>query len=412
MMKLREMPRDLAFVTLAMIIANIAGNMSRPFEPLYLESLGATVQQIGIYFTIQTVMAVAFRVLGGWISDTVGRLSSIAAGGVLGLGAFLGYVLAPTWQWAMVGALLGLAGSSLVAPSFQAFTAESAPEGATGSTFGLVEGLFLTCQIIGPVLGGFLVQRYGFKLMLWTATGIFFVAAVVRLWMARHSKLDLSRLRFSNLKRDLRGLILMLLGGGAVTWLFLIDGLRDTSFQVFWPFMPKYVTEIGGQSETMYGGLIAMFSFMMAVANWPGGILADRFGERWGIAGGGVLLVATLVIILLFPTTIGFWIAFSLLGLAGAVMSPAFSSLLSKTVPRESLGITYGIFWSALGVMAIPAPYLGGLLYENFSPQLPIMVSAVIVTITIPVALWKLSYDLPESKSRAAGLSQPPVEAE
>src|SRR5690606_9112626 len=136
------------------------------------------------------IMSIGFRVLGGWISDKLGRLPTIAIGGVFGLLAYLGYTLAPTWSWAMLGALMGAAGSSLVAPSFQAYTAESAPEGKTASTFGLVEGLFLTCQIVGPLLGGYLVEHQGFKVMMWTATGIFAVAAAMRIFIARGKPLN------------------------------------------------------------------------------------------------------------------------------------------------------------------------------------------------------------------------------
>src|SRR5690606_34704368 len=123
------------------------------------ESLGATIEQVGLFFTILTVMAIIFRVLGGWISDHLGRVQTIAIGGVLGMVAILGYTLAPTWAWAMLGALFSEMGGAMVGPSFQAYTAENAPEGATSSTFGLVNGLFLICQIIGPLLGGLLVEN-------------------------------------------------------------------------------------------------------------------------------------------------------------------------------------------------------------------------------------------------------------
>lgn len=391
-MKLRDMPRELALVTFAMIVANISSNMYMPYEPLYLESLGAGVRQVGFFFTAQTIMAIAFRVLGGWISDNLGRLPTIAIGSVFGLLAYLGYTLAPTWAWAMLGALMGAAGSSLVAPSFQAYTAESAPEGKTASTFGLVEGLFLTCQIVGPLLGGFLVEHRGFKVMMWTATGIFAVAAVMRILIARGKPFNarLSDLNAGRLKRDVVALVGIVLAGGVLTWLFIVDGMRDASFQVVWPFLPKYATDIGGLGETIYGGLYAGMSVITALAMVPGGILADRYGEHWGIGLSGALMAVSLAIMALFPVRLGFMAAFGIFGIAGALGSPAFSSLLSKSVPKGSLGITYGIFWSALGIVAVPMPYIGGLLYDNVGPQAPFWVAVVVILLTAPLALWKL----------------------
>ncbi|GAB4467624.1 MAG: multidrug efflux MFS transporter [Anaerolineae bacterium] len=384
------MPRDLLVMTLTMIVANITSNMFFPFEALYLGSLGATIQDIGVFFTLQTVMSILFRVGGGWVSDNLGRLQTIAVGSLFGLAAYLGYTLAADWRWAMIGAVLGAAGSALVAPSFQAFTAESAPEGAVGSTFGLVEGLFLTCQIIGPIMGGLLVENYGYKVMMWVATGIFVIATILRLWLARGRRFVLGDLKQSHLGRDLKALVSIIIAGGLVTWLFVVDGLRDASSQLMMPFLPDYVTRLGGQSEGVYGLLFSGMTVVTVLAMVPGGMLADRHGERWGIALGGGISSISLVVMILWPTTAGFAVAFALFGIAGALVSPAFSALLSKAVPRGSLGMIYGLFWSALGVVAIPSPYLGGLLYEGIAPQAPMWISALVIALTVPIALWRL----------------------
>jgi DHA1 family multidrug resistance protein-like MFS transporter len=389
-MKLRDMPRDLALVTLTMIIANITSGMFGPFEPLYLETLGASIRQVGIFFTVQTILAILFRVLGGWISDNMGRLPTIAAGGVFGFAAYLGYTLAPTWGWAMLGALFGAIGSSLVAPSFQAFTAESAPEGATGSTFGLVEGLFLTCQIIGPLLGGMLVENYGYPVMMRVALAIFAVATILRIYIARGVPIRTENLKIAHFKKQIGTLGGLVLAGGLVTWLFVVDGLRDASFQIVWPFLPTFVTEVGGQGEAMYGVLMAGMSVVSALAMVPGGMIADRFGERWGIGLGGLLMAAAMAVMLMFTNRVGFIVAFGLFGMAGALASPAFSSLLSKAVPKGSMGVVFGLFWSALGVAAIPMPYLGGLLYDGFGPRVPFWLSTAVIALTVPLALWKL----------------------
>ncbi|MEJ2148950.1 MAG: MFS transporter [Chloroflexota bacterium] len=390
-MKLRSMPLDLALLTLAMIVANVAGNMTTNFQPLYLESLGANVKNVGVYFTVLTVMAIIFRIFGGWFSDNAGRLRSIAWGGLLGLIAFAGNALAPAWGWAMLGGMLLEGGRALVGPSFQAYIAESAPEGSTASTFGLVEALFLTCQIIGPILGGLLIDRWGFKPMLWLATVIFALGAAMRGWLAlsRPEKKS-GDLRPVALRRSVSALLAVLIGGGLATWLFVADGLRDSSISVIWPFLPKYVTEVGGQTETMFGGLLAGMSVVMALGNIPGGLLADRLGERWGIAAGGLLMAASMAVFVLYPTAPGFWLAFMIYGLSYAFVHPALSSLLSKAVPKGSLGMTYGLFWSAMGLLAVPAPYLGALLYDNVAPRMPFLVAMGVVSLTIPVALFKL----------------------
>jgi MFS family permease len=387
---MRNIPRSLLWVTLGMIIANLAGEMYYPILPLYLESLGATVQQVGLFFTLQVILAICFRILGGWISDHMGRLPTIALGGVFGMGAITGYTVAPTWEWAAVGALMGAVGSSLVGPSFQAYIAEQAPEGKLNSTYGLISGLFLICAIIGPPVGGYMADHYGFKAMMWVATGIFYVAAGLRVWMARGSRFEVKNLQPALLARDLRLMLGLLFAGGLLTWLFLIDGLSDSGFEVAFPFLPNYITEVRDLPKTAYGGLLALMSLVSALAMWPCGRLADRIGERFAIALGMLIASGIMLSIILTQGSTIFIAAFAMFGLSQAFVGPAFSGLISKAVPKGSLGITWGVFMTALGVLAIPAPTIGGLLYDNVAPEAVFVVSAAFTLVAVPLVLSRL----------------------
>lgn len=394
-MSIRQMPRDLLLLTLAMIIANTATFMVTPLLPLYLASLGASVEQVGLFFTLQVIMSVCFRILGGWISDHLGRLQTIAIGGVMGMASLLGFTLAPTWGWAVIGALLSEIGGSLVGPSFQAFTAEKAPEGSTSSTFGLVNALFFICVIIGPLLGGFLAQNYGYRAMLWVATGIFAAATLIRILMARGSAFAVRALHPAELVRDVRGLLALLASGGLLMWLFIADGLVDAGTQLAIPFLPKFVTEVGGVSAFTYTALYAWTSFVSMLAMWPGGMVADRFGERRSIAFGALLFGIIWCVTVLKPNLTIFVIVFTLAGVAQSFIVPAFSSLVSKAVPRQSLGMTWGVYMTALGLLAVPAPYIGGLLYDNIAPAAAFILAGACMIAAAPLALWKLRLPAP-----------------
>ena len=63
---------------LAMVLANIAGTMSRLLMPIYLTELGASVGQVGLVFTLASVVILALQVLGGWISDNIGSVGGVA----------------------------------------------------------------------------------------------------------------------------------------------------------------------------------------------------------------------------------------------------------------------------------------------------------------------------------------------
>ena len=91
----------------AMIFANIGGNMYGPLMPLYLTELKASVAQVGWFFTISQIIPLLLQILGGWISDSIGRLRAIAIGSTVGVFVFIPLVLASTWQWLLLAEAFG-----------------------------------------------------------------------------------------------------------------------------------------------------------------------------------------------------------------------------------------------------------------------------------------------------------------
>src|SRR5512136_935929 len=90
----------------AMILANIGGNMYGPLMSLYIKNLGASVEQIGLFFTLSQIIPLALQILGGWISDTLGRLRAIALGSMVGVFTYVALIAAPTWQWLLLATAL------------------------------------------------------------------------------------------------------------------------------------------------------------------------------------------------------------------------------------------------------------------------------------------------------------------
>src|SRR4030042_6414341 len=88
---------------IAMILANIGGEMYGMLLPLYLKELNASVVQIGLFFTISQIIPLVVQILGGWVSDSLGRLRSIALGSMAGNLTFVGFIFAPTWQGGLRG---------------------------------------------------------------------------------------------------------------------------------------------------------------------------------------------------------------------------------------------------------------------------------------------------------------------
>ena len=139
----------------AMILANIASRMHDQLVPLYVQSLGASVEQVGLFFTITSIVPLAFQIIGGFVSDSIGRLRAVAMGSVAGAVGYLLFIVAPSWGWLMLAASISSLAGCFVGPSFQAFIAEQSTEETRGRVFAIVESLFTVVGVVGRRLEGY-----------------------------------------------------------------------------------------------------------------------------------------------------------------------------------------------------------------------------------------------------------------
>lgn len=391
--------RKLALFMVAMVLANIGGNMYEPLLPLYLKSLDANVLQIGLFFTLSQIIPLALQILGGWISDSLGRLRSIAMGSVAGVFSYVGLVLAPTWQWVLMGEGFASITRSLVGPSFSAFIAEESVEEKRARVFGITETIFMVVSVIGPPLGGWMADTYGFRIMLAGAGGLYTIATIIRVSMARTAakkkEAEPKKLSLVSLKRDLGLMVGMIMAGGLVTWILFTDGVRDVAFSLSYTLFPVYLQDIGGMSVQQIGWLESIFGVFMMLTSIPAGWMADKKGDRLPIMLGFLIEFLAIMTFIRVSGFIGYAVAWALFGLGVGLMSPAYQSLISKAVPEKIRGTAFGLFQTSLGVISLPAPWIGAQLWERVSPRFTFSLTAWAGLLAI-IPVW-LKFKLPEN---------------
>lgn len=392
--------RWLLLFLFAMILANIGGNMYFPILPLYLQELNATVKQVGLFFTLAHVIPLALQILGGWMSDTLGRLRSIAIGSVAGMVGFVFMLIAPSWGWLLVAMSVGAISGALVSPSFDAFIAENSSEENRARVFGITQSLFMIVAVIGPSLGGWLAEDYSFRFMLLVAAILYLGATIIRVVMARrskHAEKSVEKLSFAGLKSNLGAMFGMIFSGGIITWIMITDGVRDTAFALSDNLTALYMGDVAGMSLKQVGLVNSVFGLFMMAFTYPGGWLADKKGERLGIAAGfGMICLSFYVYLIDGATAWMFGVSWAFAGIGAGLLSPAYSSLISKAVPENLRGTAYGLFSTSLGLVSLPAPALGALLWDGFSPRFPFMITAVVVLLTI-IPVW-VKFKLPRTE--------------
>lgn len=395
---------------LAMILANTGGSMYHPLEALYLKELGADIPQIGLFFTLSQIIPLILQILGGWISDSLGRLRAIAIGSVLGILGYIPLLLATTWEWVLAASVLNAMTRSLVGPSFDAFIADhSAPENRA-RLFGITQTLFGVVGVIGPLAGGFLVEAMGFKGMLVIATILYVTATFIRVGMAKEAakgrEANPSKLTFVGLKKNLGVMIGLVLAGGLFTWIMITDGIRDIFFNMSMTFLSVYMQDIALLSISQIGIMNSLFGVAMMAVMIPAGWMADKVGERVNIAISFVFMAFSIGMIATVPPGSAAWVyalGWMIAGIGVGLATPAYQSLISKAVPQKLRGVAFGLFSTSLGLVSLPAPVIGSFLWEQFSPQFPFYVTAAVSLLSI-IPVWFKFKVTEEEEARINGV--------
>jgi MFS family permease len=384
---------NLRWFMLAMILANIAGQMIYSMLSLYLIDLGASVGQVGLVFTIASLIPIILQIFGGWLSDTVGRLRAIAIGSAISVFGYLVFFISPSWEWVMLGLCVEFVSNSFVGPSFSAYIAEQSDEATRGRVYGLTSGIYMVVTVIGPTLAGMLAYRMNFRFMFVVAFIFYALATVVRIWMALSERFKPARTpekpTWNGLSIQLKAMFGLLFAGGILTWIWITDAIGDTAFNMIGELFPIYLSDVGKLTVEHIGLLGSAWGISSILASFLGGWLSDKWSERSIIASGFLLITLGLFTMVLSRSSLAFLGSRILDGFGSGLLMPSYNSLISKVVPEDKRGLAFGFFGTSLGILSLPMPWIGAQLWERFTPQLPFWMTAIVCAITIPIAWVK-----------------------
>ena len=138
-----------------------------------------------------------------------------------------------------------------------------------------------------------------------------------------------------------------------------------------------------GFTTFQLGIMSSLSSLVWALSQLPIGRLIDRHGCKSFM----VLSEAIGILVVggwLFSTSfVAFAALHALFGLVASTWAPALRALLANSVPTEQLGEHMGRLSAFRGLIGFPAPYIGGLLYDRFGFQAPILANLVGVVIAL-----------------------------
>jgi MFS family permease len=138
----------------------------------------------------------------------------------------------------------------------------------------------------------------------------------------------------------------------------------------------------------------------MMLITIPGGWLSDKAGERVGIATGMLLVAVSLLILINIPqgNQSLYYVGWGTAGMGVGILTPAYQSLISKAVPAHLRGTAFGLFGTSLGLVSLPAPWIGAQLWDQVGPRFPFMITAIVLLISV-IPIW-LKFRLPREEEQ------------
>jgi MFS family permease len=378
--------QNLRVIAITSFLTGLFSTMTRAVWQPFVLSLGAPMSTLGFLESLggrRGITTALIQPTGGWVSDRLGRKPIVALGSLLGLLVMVFYLLAALtgdWRWLLPGVIL-LGATLASSPAETSLVAESARAGQRGAAYSLQMASWVVPGVFAAALGGFVADRWGFSPVFLTRFGLEALRLLLIIWLLQET---LSRVKRGISLGELRGVMARIVVPPrrlrGFYWAMAVDifvwGLGGS-------LLFGMLSEAYGFTTFQLGVMSGLLSLAWAITQLPIGRLIDRYGCKPFLALSealGILVVGGW----LFSTSfVAFAALHALFGLVAATWAPALRALLANSIPTKQLGEEMGRLSAFRGLIGFPAPYIGGLLYDHFGFQAPILANLVGVVIAL-----------------------------
>ena len=335
--------RTIAVLSGTVFLVMIGISIITPALPQYATELGASAFLVGVLVGALPATRVLLDLPSGAFGDRFGNRFMMRCGlAIIATSSLLAYLSFDYWTLLAVRATEGI-GSAFYVTSSLATLATHAPIERRGRYMGIYVNALLTGQVIGPVLGGFVVVKWGLK----APFGVYSILAVIGFVLIstgiepnRRSEGPRARVDLEVVRRLLRDPSYVIVNIGVMGTFFIRAGLITTVIPLFiaynWNGDPTL-------DELWTGVLITTNAAASLFTLYPSGWLADRVGRKIPFV--SALILAGLVSpFLFFATDLGSAIPIMFVyGLALGLTGP-LAAWATDLTPPENLGTSMGLY--------------------------------------------------------------------
>ena len=384
-----KLHRNIPLLFIIRICRAITINLIWTTWPLFVQSLGATVYETSLVWSLSALIGIVLAIPLSMFSDRFGRKTAILLGLAFIIIPNFAYTFITGWGQLIPFRMMANLTNLLYMPAEAAMIADISVSATRGRMFGIVGVAHPIGSIVAPLLGGIILDAYGWNAVFYAIVLAAVLAIIPSLLLTETrgrtvtvTKPREERKRFSLTKVVSRIDLIFLtpliifavfnffrgisMGMSQVTPIYLDERFRATSFQ---------------QGLFFSVGTMVPFLFVQLLGGW----LADKYSRR------KIILVSTA----LWPFLMVFWpsmASYEHLLLLQMVLTvtrfsmPAVQAYLQDFTDPARRALAVGIINIGMTMGgAVVATTLLGYLYEQYGQAIPFYAAGVFILPAIPV---------------------------
>lgn len=378
--------KQIRYLALAMALRGVMDNLRVVVWQPFALSLGVPIRSIGALESLMDLAKIAVQPVFGAASDIYGRKPFLVLRDLLILSSSLCFVFARSWL--LLAASMMLLGLSVaLVPVWQTTVAESARGNEMGRIYSVLGSCYMATGLLGTLAAGWLADNVGYRLVFSLAALFASASLLVTVLRIRETRGRAASSSFA--LSQVWGSLLDTFRPPRYLWGFYVAMSVDLfAFSVGWRLINGLLTEAFSFTPVMLGLMTAVNAGTMALFQVVLGRHVDRVGYVKYLAISQTLSCVLLAALLLNQSFLVAMAANLLMGFSAAFWVPAEQAWISQNVDPEERAKSIGGYATFRGLMALPGPLIGGILYDSYGYYMPVLVNLVLAVIDVGLIVF------------------------
>ena len=389
-MDLDKIPDIAKYLSVVFLFAWIGRSTVWNFLPVFFKQHVESVFLIGLMTSLPSLVPIFFDIPVGNLVQKVGEKFVILLGLTTAVLPGIMYFTAVPFLLVAGKAFEGLA-KVFIWNGGWSLSMKSADEEVESESLSIFLLGVNLAVVIGPIMGGFLIESYGFQLpfMLWIFASAFsilvfysYIGLEIKQSISDSVEDLLHRKTYSDEWHDVKE------NWDELWFPFALTFLYSIIFSFYWLAIPLLLDQVGTGYIMM--GIIFGVAAIPKVFQFLFGELADRFGRMKVLSGLALLLTPVLVSMSFFTNVLALGVLFFVARTFSSGMSPVIQTEFDARCPDELEGELTGFFEFFKHSGQSIGPTLAGGVASIWSLQVSFLMAAGVAVTILGFSLYGL----------------------